>query len=242
LASEDDFINEIVKQLPIKAAYRDAVRPAARQTGELAEDFVKTLRLALFPLQLAAVTQDRFRRFIDAAINRVPADKRLTPPPQIVGPVLEGIRYEPENSPIEAMFSELLSSSMHSDRVKDAHPAIPLVIKQLSSDEASILRAIALSPKLFELVLRFDLRNGLAITSVERSDVPVDGLVFPQNADMYRDRLERLGLIRFDALKPMEAIYDGGQQTGGRNFLVVKLTEFGATFMRACGTPPALPV
>lgn len=49
----------------------------------------------------------------------------------------------------------------------------------------------------------------------------------------------RLGLIRFDALKPMEAIIEGGKQTGGRNFLVVKFTEFGATFMRACGTPPA---
>jgi hypothetical protein len=62
---------------------------------------------------------------------------------------------------------------------------------------------------------------------------------------MYRDRLERLGLIRFDALKPMEPIVDDdddGKQTGGRNFFVVKFTEFGATFMRACGTPPVLPV
>jgi len=90
--------------------------------------------------------------------------------------------------------------------------------------------------------MRFDLRDGLAISSVERSEIPSEGLVFPQNADMYRDRLERLGLIRFDALKPMESIRsENGEQTGGRNFLVVKLTEFGATLMRACGNPPVLP-
>ena len=242
MSADDEFVKEIAKQLPVKAAYKDAIRPAARQTGELAEDIIKALRLALFPIQLAAVGHDRFRRFISDAVERVPADKRISPPPQIVGPVLEAIRYESEGSSIEAMFSELLSTSMHSDRIKDAHPAIPLVIRQLSGDEAHILRAIASAPKYFELVLRFELRGSLAISSVEKNEIPVEGLVFPQNAEMYRDRLERLGLIRYDTLKPTQAIVEGGQQTGGRNFIIVKFTEFGATFMRACGTPPVLPV
>jgi hypothetical protein len=70
------------------------------------------------------------------------------------------------------------------------------------------------------------------------NEIPTDGLVFPENAEMYRDRLERLGLIRFDPLKPMEPIVEDGKQTGGRILFVVKFTEFGSTFMRACGTPP----
>ena len=117
---------------------------------------------------------------------------------------------------------------------------MPLLIKQLSGDEANILKAIAAAPKLFKITTRFDLRDGLAITSIEHDEIPTAGLLFPMNADMYRERLERLGLIRFDTLRPMEAIVEGGQQTGGRNFLVVKLTQFGATFMRACGTPPVV--
>jgi hypothetical protein len=241
LSADEEFAKEIAKQLPIKAAYNDAVQPAARQIGELAEDMVKVVRLALFPVQLLAGVQDRFKRFVRDAIDRVPVEKRVTPPAQIVGPVLEAIRYEPEGTPIERMFSELLSTSMHEDKLKDAHPAIPIIIRQLSGDEANILREIALAPKLLQLVMRFDLRDGLAISSVERSEIPSEGLVFPQNTDMYRDRLERLGLIRFDALKPMEPIAEDGKQTGGRNFLVVKLTEFGTTFMRACGNPPVLP-
>jgi hypothetical protein len=241
--AEDEFAIEITKQLPIKDAYRDAVRPAARQAGELAEDIMKTVRLALFPIQLAAAAQGRFRRFIKSAVERIPEEKRIAPAPQILGPVLEAIRYEPENTPVDKMFSELLSSSMDADRVADAHPALPLIIKQLSADEAVILRAIATTPRRFELVVRFDMRgDGLAISTLEKSNVPTQDLVFPQNEEMYREHLERLGLIKYDVLKQMEPINEGGQQTGGRNFLALKLTQLGATLMRASGIPPTLPI
>lgn len=236
-----EFAKEIAKQLPVRAAYEDAVQPAARQTGELAEDLLKAVRLALFPIQLLAAVQDRFRKFVKSAVDRVPTEKRISPSPEIVGPILEGVRYERAGGSIEQMFSELLSSSMHSDRVSDAHPALPLIIKQLSPDEAAILRAIASAPKHFEIIVRFDLQSGLAMSKLEKSEVPTNDLIFSQNEAMYRDHLERLGLIRYDTLKPMQAIVANGQQTGGRNFLVLKLTEFGAALMRATGIPPVLP-
>jgi hypothetical protein len=231
------FADTIAKVLPVKAIYDDAVSPAARQLGGLGEDRLKAVRFALFPIQLAAAAQDRFHRFVVNAVNRVPEEKRVSPAPQIIGPVLEGIRYEPEGTSIDQMFSELLSSSMNKDRVNDAHPAIPLVI---SGDEANILKTIASSSTRFQITMRFELGGGLAISSREQNEMPTSGLVFPLNADMYRDRLERLALIRFDTLRPMEPIVEGGRQTGGRNFVVVKLTQFGATLMRACGTPPVL--
>ncbi|MCK1637588.1 DUF4393 domain-containing protein [Bradyrhizobium sp. 157] len=176
-----------------------------------------------------------------SAVDRVPAEKRISPAPEIVGPILEGVRYEREGGSIEQMFSELLSSSMHSDRVADAHPALPLIIKQLSTDEAAILRTIASTPKRFEIVMKFDILGELTWSKIERSEVPTDGLVFPQNEVMYRDHLERLGLIRYDTLKPMQPIMENGRQTGGRNFLTLKLTDFGATLMRASGIPPKQP-
>jgi hypothetical protein len=82
---EDEFAKEIAKQLPLKAAYEDAVQPAARQTGEMAEDLVKVVRLALFPVQLLAAAQDRFRKFVKSAVDRVPSEKRIPPAPEIVG-------------------------------------------------------------------------------------------------------------------------------------------------------------
>jgi hypothetical protein len=238
VAIEDEFAKEVAKQLPVKAAYEDTIQPAARQTGELAEDLLKAIRLALFPVQLLAAAQDRFRKFVKSAVDRVPAEKRIPPAAEIVGPILEGVRYEREGGSIEQMFSELLSSSIHSDRVADAHPALPLIIKQLSTDEAAILRTIASTPKRFEIVVRFDILRELTWSKIEKSEVPTDGLVFPQNEAMYRDHLERLGLIRYDTLKPMQPIMENGRQTGGRNCLTLKLTDFGATLMRASGMPP----
>jgi hypothetical protein len=127
---------------------------------------------------------------------------------------------------------------MHSDRVADAHPALPLIIKQLSGDEAAILRMIASTQRRFEIVIRFDIRGSLTWSQIDKSEVPTNHLVFPQNEGMYREHLERLGLIGYDVLKPMEPIVENGRQTGGRNFLALKLTEFGATLMRASGISP----
>jgi hypothetical protein len=48
-----DQIEEVAKLIPIKEAYGDLMSPAAKQTGVLLEDIAKTIRLALFPIQLS---------------------------------------------------------------------------------------------------------------------------------------------------------------------------------------------
>jgi hypothetical protein len=84
----------VAKQLPVKDIYKDAIAPAATQTGELAEDLIKALRLALAPVQFLAALQDRYRSFLKNSVARVPVQRRIDPPPQILGPVLEGVRYD----------------------------------------------------------------------------------------------------------------------------------------------------
>ena len=231
----EKVVDAIVRELPIKEAYRDALSPAAKQVGHLAEDIVKVVRLALLPVTAAGFFYDRAETFVKKAVSRVAASKRVSPAPQILGPVLEGIRYEPEGAPIDQMFSELLSASMDADRLRDAHPSFPMVIKQMSSDEAKILNSMWASSNHPKFVQTFELReDGLAMTSAERNDLPVTGLTFPENLSMYTDRLQRLGLIQLHAEKRMEPIVVDGTQTGGRNFFVFKFTEVGEAFMRAC--------
>jgi hypothetical protein len=110
----------LAKQLPVKELYSDVISPAAREAGHLFADMVRTLRLALVPFQFAGAAQDRVANFIDRAVRRVPEQKRISPAPQILGPTIEGIRYEVEESPIDQMFSELLSRAMDSGRVDEA--------------------------------------------------------------------------------------------------------------------------
>ena len=102
-----EFAKELAKQLPVKAVYGDLLARPARQAGQMLTDIIKTIELALAPLQFAGAYQDRLRAFIDKSIRRVPEQKRVSPAPQILGPIIEGIRYEPEDTPIDEMFSQL---------------------------------------------------------------------------------------------------------------------------------------
>jgi hypothetical protein len=77
----EEFAKEVAKQLPIKEALTPAVLPA----GQLMSDLVKTIQLALAPLQFAGAYQDRLRHFIDASVRRVPITNRVSPAPQILG-------------------------------------------------------------------------------------------------------------------------------------------------------------
>src|SRR4051794_15052875 len=106
-----EFAKELAKQFPVKEAFS----APARQTGEILQDIVKTIQLALVPFQVAGALQDRLRGFIDRSIRAVPEENRVSPPPRLHGPIIESIRYEPEGTPLDEMFSKLLSTSMNTE-------------------------------------------------------------------------------------------------------------------------------
>ncbi|WP_161500058.1 DUF4393 domain-containing protein [Bradyrhizobium sp. AC87j1] len=220
---------EIAKQLPVK----EALAPPARQTGEVLQDIVKTVQLALAPIQLAGALQDRLRHFLDNSVRRVPEAHRITPPPQVLGPIIEAIRYEPEGTDIDAMFSELLSASMNEARIQDVHPAFASIIRSLSSDEAKLLKALAAGPIGLIFTQRLDYGRSLFERAViEKLDLP-DGLAHPENGHTSLTRLVQLGLISEQPVRAGDPIITDGKQTGLRTFSEYFLTPWGKQFMRA---------
>ena len=67
-----EFAKELARKLPVEAAYQEVVSPAAKQTGQLVADIVKTIQLALAPIQFLAAYQDRLRGFIEARCGESP--------------------------------------------------------------------------------------------------------------------------------------------------------------------------
>ncbi len=239
----DDIATELVKKLPAEKIYDDAVSPAAREVGSFGADLLKTVRLALFPFQFAAAAQDRLRDFIDRSVRRVPDERRIAPPPQILGPVLEGIRYEPEGTPIDDMFSALLSASMDSERVDKAHPAFPRLIQHLSRDEAVILRE--LSARSFTTISTFDVNPAARQDPLQPPWInfqvekelgfPVDALFFPDRFQFFVNHLYHLGLVHFRETRPQERIPPGiEKQTGTRKFEIFELQQLGRALTDAC--------
>jgi hypothetical protein len=240
MSAEEEFAKELARQLPVKSIYKDAAAPAARQTGQLLEDLVKVLQLALAPVQLLGAIQDRYRKFLDTAVRRIPEANRISPAPQIIGPVLEGIRYEPEDTPIDQMFSQLLSRSMDRERVNEAHPAYPIIIKQLSSDEAKILNSLKSSTYDYVYTLDFDSQRQefYGHRKVEVDELPRADLSFPENVPFYLEHLHQLGLAGIFQVGNQEPLLEqqGGTQlqVGIRSRCKYRLTDFGQKFVRAC--------
>ncbi|WP_051677374.1 DUF4393 domain-containing protein [Bradyrhizobium sp. URHD0069] len=228
------FAEELAKQLPVKAAYRDVVKPGAKQAGQMVQDLVKTIQLALAPLQFAGAYQDRLRSFIDRSVRGIPEADRVSPPPQILGPIVEGIRYEPEGTSLDGMFSELLSSSMDATRLRNAHPAFVAIIKSLSPDEAKLLISLADQPVDRVSWSSYDKqRNFFDAPVVEQMAVP-DDLSFPENISVFLEHLQQLGLVQTIALKAQEPTFAGGAQNGVRHHERHQLTGWGRQFICAC--------
>jgi hypothetical protein len=231
-----EFAKELARQLPVKAAYTDVAAPAAKQTGQLLEDVVKALQLALAPVQLLGALQDRYRNFLDTSIRRVAEENRVSPAPQIIGPVLEGIRYEPEGTPIDEMFSQLLSRAMDSQRINEAHPAFPIIIRQLSSDEAKILKLLGTAQ--YDFVYTSDWNSTTRLFSgrkIEGDTLPKENLTFAANVGFYMEHLNQLGLAGIFQHGNQEPLKDGSAiQIGTRVCCKYRLTDLGQRFVAAC--------
>jgi Abortive infection alpha len=201
----EEIAKELAKQLPIKDMYEDLLKPPAIQLGNLSSDVIKVILLALAPVQYLATIQDRFRSFLDRSVRRVPERQRISPPPQILGPVLEGIRYEPEETPIDELFSQLLSRSMDRDRAAEAHPSYPHIIRQLSADEAKILSDLCENMYDYVYVSTLDQETRRFFRgATEIDELPRGELIFPNNVGFYMEHLSSLclaGIYEYTAVR-----------------------------------------
>lgn len=231
---------EVAKQIPIKDAYQDVLAPGARQFGGLVEDLAKTIRLALAPLQITAALQDRYVNFLNSSVRRVPDAQRISPAPQILGPVLEGVKYEAADTPLSEMFSQLLSRAFDKERASEAHPSYPALIRQLSTDEALLLRVFyncELSGQYLKFQWTMELdqaKNEFFNRVVAVDEIPRGQLVFPENVEFYMERLGVLGLAGTPQLGNQEPLVDSSnRQIGIRAKHHIRLTSSGLRFMKA---------
>ena len=221
---------EIGKQVPVKQAYEDAASPAMKQVGATLEDVIKCVRLVGFPIQWMAVQHDRFRASIERSARQVPETRRILPAPQILGPILEGIRYEIHDNDITEMFETLLARSMDAERQGEAHPAFVGIIKSLSSDEAKILKYLRTSSLCGDWNPHELKTHKAKIAGYDGAPViPPKGLIDrPEMLNFYKVHLENLGLasLTIVELDPVD--------THGEWRYEIQLREFGKIFIDAC--------
>jgi hypothetical protein len=190
-----------VKAIPI---YDDMLQPAAKQLGKTLETVCKAVNMALAPVSGLVWGYEQFQTFIDTKVadrlKYIPAEDIITPKPSVAGPAIEALRYTGHEESLTDMYANLLATAMNQKIASGAHPAFVEFIKQMTSDEAKLMRSFFNPDSAFPIVtvkaMELDGSGGswnvAANVSLLGESASID---FPDFTPSYIDNLCRLGLI-----------------------------------------------
>lgn len=164
-----------------------------------------------------AVDLEQYRVQLAQSIEQISEDKKVDPDIQIVAQALENSKYCISSDALRKMFINLISGSMNSTTKSLAHPAFPEVLKQLSSDDALLLKDIYFSKHPSLPIAKIELLE-------EDSEYPMffDNLFVPDELDFSYSKcllslssLERANLIsiNYNSWIANEPAYDKIRQT-----------------------------
>lgn len=213
-----DAIKGIVEAVPV---YQDAVQPAAKEIGTALQTVAKTIHIVLAPVSALVWGYDKLTDFLSSRVadklKDVPPECIATPKPNVAGPALEALRYTGHEESLREMYANLLAASMDTRTAQGAHPAFVEIIKQLTPDEARLLKLFVVS-RAFPLI---NVRREYKVTTdTERggNDLLVNfsllgweaGCDYPEQTPTYLNNLCRLGLAEIPTMYEYTApgVYD----------------------------------
>lgn len=199
IKSAAETVKGIVEAVPI---YQDVVQPAAKEVGTALQTVARTLHILLAPVSALVWGYDQIRDHVSESVSKklagVPDDQLRTPEPSVAGPALEALRYAGYQESLRELYTNLLASSIDSLTAHEAHPAFVEIIKQLSPDEALIMRSLAIAPIRPMIDLRKEAKANNVGNWVAKnfSLIPKEsGVRFLDLGANYMINLQRLGLI-----------------------------------------------
>jgi hypothetical protein len=243
--------------------YRDVAKPAASEVGHTLGGVV---RLALSPLNALVWGYKRIETWLETKIEEklagVPKERIVSPPLMIAGPVVQALPFAAHDDELREMFANLLATAMDSATQRRAHPSFVDVIRQITSDEAKVLRKFVSNERQPVVDLMYTLKNSggtlpgirtFALTGFNA------GCARPDDINVYFDNLHRLGILawspfgsflvlREDHYPQLEnhEIMSAAKKRLEANPLVertyfdrkyVEVTEYGREFIAACVAP-----
>lgn len=250
-------VAELAKSVPI---YQDAIQPAAKEAGKSLHLVTRAVNAALTPVEGLVWGVEKIRDFVrervSAKLDNVPPEEVQQPKPHVAVPAIEALRYTGAESDLAELYANLLATSMDKATAYRAHPGFVDMIKNMSPDEARIMKFLATSGSQPLVNVKATQKEGGGFQIVHRH-LSLIGIKAQCDhvplAATYLDNLVRLGLIEIPTMRriksddPYKEIEDFPQvlsileelrkvetHTIEVEKIKLDLTDLGRQFIRTC--------
>ena len=256
-----DIVNEVAKQIA-KEVYEDGFKPIIQPTGEVIGLLPRTIKAAFSPLEKWICKKEynveNTKKLLEKKLQRVDPKLIETPEPYIAIPAIQYISYCMDSEELRNMYANLLANSMNSIVKNEVHPGFIEIIKQLSPDEAKILKELYFRRTIPTITIRYENEKGEGIDIFkEFSDIAEKANCEEKiEINKYFDNLKRLGLIdkgkgEFlvdkslyeplkcnEYIKSLEKIPENLKKQGYTKYVVqesfIRMTKYGEVFCKIC--------
>ena len=190
-----------------KTAYDDMFHPVAKETGKVMALPVRYINTKLAPCYKYVMNAEANMRetelLLEKKLEKVKQSQIEEPDAHVAIPVLQALSYSMGSEELRNMYANLLAASMVKMTKDAVHPSYVELIKQMSPDEARILRFMAQKGRACQplITLRIKLADGKGEIdqfknfSILYRTVPDLQVRNPTSIAIAIDNLTRLGLL-----------------------------------------------
>ena len=184
-----------------KNVYDDAGKSVVKPTGELLGLLPRAIKAALSSVEKWVLQKEynvaATKKLLEEKLKDIPPELIEAPEPHIAVPAMQYISYCMDNEELREMYANLLANSMNKVVRNGVHPGFVEIIKQLSPDEAKILKYIGQHQIIPTITLRYVKKDGGGIDIIKDfSNVgEIVGCENEIDVAKYFDNLSRLGLV-----------------------------------------------
>lgn len=207
-------IAAIAEVVPV---YQDAIQPAAKEVGKSLQVIGRAVNVALSPIVGLVWGAEQIQQFIyqrvGAKLENVPPEDIIRPKSHIAVPVVDALRYIGEDIDLSDMYANLLATSMDKKTAYRAHPGFVDIIRNMSPDEAKIIKLLSKDPNHAFINIYSKSISGPGQFLVSSYDTILSvsaGCEHHSLVGIYINNLERLGLVDVPEFGSLlnEALYE----------------------------------
>lgn len=139
-------LTEVAKEI-----YKDGGKGFIQELGKTGQIILGTINNTLgLPSQFYNIWANskiqEFKNKIENKLSNVASDDLIEPRMDIIAKSIDGLRYIPDEEELKEMFANLMVNSCNSRYSSEIHPRFVEIIKQLSTNDAILLKELSKNP------------------------------------------------------------------------------------------------